>query len=355
MVAAASRRSAQVAATRKIKTEYEQTLFYLDGPQVVALSAGPKSKIIAVATDNIDVHGFFGAKVSIRQFGEYLNERFDLRYLMYNADRQEWYKLDLPQTADASVLLTEVTLTKQVVENLMPDHGFFARNHTEQYLDLDLEVGATQRFNVDGNWDMREFSKFHSHVSDLYALTRSIDIFVDENASIDKKREIMDSFVKPWEGGGSYYGFFRSMAKTGGRASRPDIKAIQWASPGYIDIVGDNHSFAKLIALLRRFSENKVKVLLEYDHLWSYLHETKYLNRSSRRLDKTSDIAKEVGARAQSLSKVLGITPYRNLKKMAGNDPVVAAKVLLATKRRVERLFIFFAEGRVAIQNETIS
>ena len=66
-------------------------------------------------------------------------------------------------------------------------------------------------------------------------------------------------------------------------------------------------------------------------------------------------MAAEIGTRAQLLSKALGVTSYRNLKKMAGNDPVVASKVLLATKRRVQRLHDFFFEGRVSVKGRPIS
>lgn len=351
-----SKPSSPIAKTPKKQTaKLEQVLFYLDNPEVISLAFDARSKIVAVATNNLTSAGFFGAKVSVKQFNEYLTERFDLRYLFMNADREIWYKFDIADFNDQPIELNEVNLTKSVVDAYVPDHGFFARSHTQEYKFSEIDKGSVQRFNVDGNWDMKEFSKFHSHVSDLYGLTYSIDEFLDDQASIDKKREIMSAFVKPWEGGGSYYGFFNSMAKTGGRSARPDIKAIQWASPGYIDIKGEQASFDRLVELLKTFGRNRNKIVEEYDHLWSYLQEIKLLKSSSARLDKSSEEAKEVGSRAQSLSKLLNVTHYRTLKKMAGNDPVVAAKVLLATKRRVEKLYIFFAEGRVAIANETVS
>jgi hypothetical protein len=333
---------------------FDQVLFHMDAPEVVVLSFGDKSKVVAVATGNISTTNFFGARVSIRQFSEYLNNRFDLRYLLGNADREAWYTFDLPDNDFDEVELKPAELTGFVIENILPESGFFARDHTEEYSSIIIEDQAVQRFDVDGNWDMKEFSKFHAQVSDLYALTRSIDIFVDDNVALDRRREVMDSFVKPWRGGGSYYGFFRSLAATGGREYKPDIKAIQWASPGYIDIEGDQDSFSRLLNLLKHFAGARDKANEDYEHLWSYLQEMKLLNSSSARLDKKSATAVEVGERAKALSRTLGVTSYRNLKKMAGNDPVVAAKVLLAAKRRVNRLYDFFAEGRVSVPGVSI-
>ncbi|WP_230190528.1 hypothetical protein [Sphingobium sp. CECT 9361] len=91
-----------------------------------------------------------------------------------------------------------------------------------------------------------------------------------------------------------------------------------------------------------------------YDHLWSYLHEMKLLKSSSKHLDRKSAIAIEVGERAKLLSRSLNITSYRTMKKMAGNDTVVAGKVLLAAQRRSDKLYKFFIEGRAAIAGEEI-
>lgn len=332
-----------------IKADFEQVLFYLDSPEIVVLSYGTKSKIVAVAINSISSKGFFGARVSLRQFHEYLSDRFDLRYLLMNPDRFKWFEFDLPADLSDPVVLDEVPLTKKRIDDFLPEAGFFARDHTEEYNQFIFEQRSVQRFDVDGNWDMGEFSKFHAQVSDLYALTRSIDLFIDENVAMDRRRKVMQSFIKPWQGGGSYYGFFKSLAAVGGREYRPDIKAIQWASPGYIDVKGDQDSFERLLALVEHFGRARKKATAEYDHLWSYLQEMKLLKANTRRLDRNSAVMVEVGERAKALSKTLNVTSYRNLKKMAGNDPVVAAKVLLATKRRVHRLYDFFAEGRVSV------
>lgn len=343
------------ASSRAITAKFEQVLFYMEEPEVILLDAGTVSKIIAVATNRIANRGFFGAKISLAQFRNYLQERFDLRYLMMRPDRWTWYEFDLPEDRQAKVSLTKVDLTRDRIDNLVPAHGFFSRDHSEEYDAITFKSRDTQRFEVDGQWDMREFGKFHAQISDLYALTQRVDQFDDVNVSVKDKRAIMESFVKPWQGGGSYYGFFRSLAKAGGEEARPDIKAIQWASPGYVDVVGDADAFDRLVSLVQHFGDNRFDIVSAYEHLWSYLQETGYLNRSSRSLDRQSPIRAEIGERAKALGKVLGITSYRTLSRMAGGDAVVAAKVLLATERRVSRLYDFFSEGRVSVDGVEVA
>lgn len=343
------------ASSNNATAAFEQVLFYHEAPEVVLLDLGKVSKVIAVATDKISSRSFFGAKISNAQWRNYLQERFDLRYLILRPDRWTWYEFDLPAKETDRVQLDNVELTRDRIDRLVPSHGFFARDHSEEYDAITFASRSVQRFDVDGQWDMREFGKFHAQISDLYAFSQSVEQYSDKATSVEHKRQIMESFVKPWQGGGSYYGFFKSLAKAGGDDARPDIKAIQWASPGYMDVVGDADAFDKLISLVDHFGRNRRGIIESYDHLWSYLKDTGFLKNSSKGIRRDSPILTEIGLRASELGKVLGATSYTVLKQMAGDDNVVAAKVLLATERRVSRLYDFFSEGRVAVSGVEIS
>lgn len=338
-----------MAKLRSASAKFEQVLFYLEDPEVIILSSGPKSKIIAVATNRIGGAGFLGAKISIGQFEDYLKERFDLRFLMLRPDRSAWYEFSLPLDLTKRIRLSEVELTADYIERFVPDHGFFARDHSVDYQIAPQVKKDTQRFEVDGKWNMREFGRFHSQISDLYSLSRSIELFANGNTPLDTKKKILDAFVKPWEGGGSYYGFFKSVAKVSGPEYQPEIKAIAWASPGHIDVMGERSSFQRLLALLQHFSTRRTEIIEDYEHLWSFLQEMKLLNKTSRNLDRKSGAALEIDDRARTLANSLSIAQYDTIKLMAGGDPAIASKVLLAAKRRVQRLHDFFVQGRVAV------
>ncbi|WP_137899028.1 hypothetical protein [Sphingomonas sp. 2SG] len=329
---------------------FEQVLFWSSEPEVVVLDFNKFSKVIAVSASNIDGSGYFGAKVSVAQFRNYLRGKFDLRFLFLRPDRWTWYHFDLPSLDPVKVKLRNVELTQKRISMYVPGHGFFARDHSEEYEAFPTAPRDVQRFLVNGEWDMREFSRFHAQISDLYAFSQGVEEFADANTPVEKKRDIVKAFVKPWEGGGSYVGFFRSLAKAGGEDARPDIKAIQWASPGYMDVVGEAEAFEKLISLVDHFGRNRRAIMEAYDHLWSYLQEFKLLGARKRGDFATDSVLKEVESRGKDLGKVLGATAYSTLKRMAGEDAIVTAKVLLATERRVSRLYDFFSEGRVAVE-----
>lgn len=239
-------------------------------------------------------------------------------------------------------------------ENLLPEHRLFASDHTEDYNPDGASFNFVQRYLVDGKWEVSEFSKFHRNLSDLYALGRSFETFEDQNVSIDDKRRIMDSFIQPWRGGGSYVTFFNEITRSGGRKNRPVVDAIQWASPGHMDILGDKASFERVAGLLEHYDANHEKIGAEYDRLWRYLSERRLLRTGRKHFDRKSVQAETVNTYAKHFARTLGLSSYRTLKKMSGNDPLIASKVLLASARRLAKTYRFFLEGRIAMEDREI-
>ncbi len=334
------------------KADFQQVLFFHDGPQLILLKMARNAYVLGVGVEEVYDRQFLGVKISQKQFASYMRDRFDLRYVILNPDSDMWFEFDLP-TAAGRVDLSPVELPAETLNTLAPDHGIFARDHTEAYADLVEETRSVQKFLVDGNWDMREFSKFHAQVSDLYALSKSVDYF-DGDADDKHKKAIIDAFIKPWKGGGSYLGFFRSLSRVGSYAARPDIKAIQWASPGYIEVLGSKASFDKIITLVEDYGNSAEEIKSSYDHLWSYLSEHRLLRASLGGFDNKSVIASELLVRASELASSLRFGRFDVVMRMASGNALVIAKVMLATKRRVEKLHAFFAEGRLAVDDEAI-
>jgi len=348
---------AETQAKRKARVQradFEQVLWYADGPQVVLLKVNGKSYIIGVAVDQVCQNGsFFGARISEHQLEAYLRNRCDLRYVLSWPDRKKHYLFDLPNDGEKVDIRTfEFSQSKH--EELLPDHRLFASDHTEKYSLDGTNFNFSQRYLVDGKWEVAEFSKFHRNLSDLYALNRSVDSFKDESTSLEQKRQIMESFIQPWKGGGSYVSFFKEITRSGGRANKPVVDAIQWASPGHMDILGDKNSFENISRLLKHYDENKSKIDRHYLRFWEFLSERKLLSTGRRNFDRKSQLADDVNERAKAFSRELDLTSYRVLKKLSGNDPLVASKVLLASARRLEKMHLFFLEGRISLEGSDI-
>lgn len=339
---------------RTMRADFEQVLWYADGPQVVLLRVQSKSYIIGVAVDRVcDKGAFFGSRISPGMLEDYLRNRCDLRYVLSWPDRRKHYIFNLPEQGD-KINLMSFDFDSIKHDSFLPEHGLFASDHTEDYTLDGHNFNFVQRYLVDGKWDVAEFSKFHRNLSDLYTLSKSVDRFEDQSVPFDQRRQIMESFVQPWRGGGSYVSFFKGINKSGGRQSKPVVDAIKWASAGYMDILGDRSSFEKISSLLTRYDVNKSNIDAEYDAFWKYLSEMQLLRAGRRNFDRNGELGKAVNERAKAFSKHLGLTSYRTLKKLSGNDPLIASKVLLASARRLEKLHQFFLQGRIALEGSEI-
>lgn len=339
---------------RTLKADFEQVLWYVDGPQVVLLRVQGKNYIVGVSVEKIWNKGsFFGGRISPILLEAYLRNRCDLRFVLSNPDRKKHYIFDMPEDGEKVIIKTFQFDVKKH-DFLLPDHRLFASDHTEDYALDGAGFSYVQRYLVDGKWDVAEFSKFHRNLSDLYALSKSVEIFEDQAVPLEQRRKIMDSFVQPWRGGGSYVSFFQEITRSGGRQNKPVVDAIQWASPGHMDMLGDQASFERISRLLSHYDSNKVKIDRAYDEFWKYLSERRLLKVGRKNFDKDNVTSDLVNEKAKAFSKVLALTSYRTLKKLSGNDPLVASKVLLASTRRLEKMHLFFLEGRISVEGSRI-
>lgn len=336
-----------VSRARPREAKFSQVLVDDGSPQLVLLSTPGTSKIVAVAVNEPGfVEPYFGAEVSREQFLDFLNERFDLRFMFRRPAFRDWYLIDLSTIVDGNVQLHRRKLTKENARKFLPGPGIFARELTEEISEPIAPELAKQKFTVDGSWDLDEFSIFYGHYADLYALFNSVDLFLDEQEDLDRRRKVSEAFVKPWQGGGSYGSFYSSLLKAQSREDRLHVDAIQYASPGYVDIRGKSHPFEQTKDLILKFSENQKEIEDGYKHLYKFLSNLKLLTLKPDRFSKTGHIAEQVTVEAQKFAATLGASSYEDLLRMAGGDQLIVAKVLLATERRLRKIYEFFLQGR---------
>lgn len=338
-----------MAKKRKYEVaEFVQTLVYLDGPQLVLLKTAGASLLLAVAvTDQRYGDPYFAAEVSHDQLVDFLDERFDLRYLFEKPAFKTWYIADLAGE-DPEIPLAIAQPEDDVRARLLPGRGIFARDLTEEIDGATIKPKQKERILVDGAWDLPDFSEFYGHYADFYNLHSSIDAFLDKQTSISRKKMIMDSFIKPWEGGGSYSSFYRSIRDHQNREDRLLVGGITYNSPGHIDIKGNLEAFTQVREDVLEFGAHRVEITKEYKNLHKYLSQMKLLSLPSSKFDKNSDLAKEVQDRGLKFASSLNVSEYRHILAMAGGDQLIAAKVLLSAYRRLSKLNEFFLQGRAS-------
>jgi hypothetical protein len=333
-----------MATDTKVEARLLQVLLWYDGPQIVLLERVRHQYIIAVAIEDEEMHsGFVGAEVSIRQLVEYMLQRVDLRYLYTRPDLRRWWVFDLDHDGD-SIPMKRLKASDPLVDTYEPESGFFSRFHDEIKI-VDLSVAnSIQKFDIDGSWDLGEFSQFYGQVEDIYYLFHSVSEFNNASTSNQRKQHIHDALVRPFRGGGSYVGLYNDFANDNDRAAKLRVSGIQYHSPGYVEVRALKEPFENVLRLLGVFSLNRDEIKEAYRKLHGTLSRNKLLKKESRIY--SDELREIVEGQFKELTALLPGLRAHDFMAMAQGDLLVSSKVVLSVVRRVERLFQFFDEGR---------
>lgn len=323
-----------------------QILFWFDGPQIVLLQKTSVEFIIGVEAGigNSDF-GFVGASITRRQLGEYQSEKFDLRYLFTRPDLRRWYAFNFNHEF-ADFRISRVKKGSDIVIRSVPETGLFARSHDAIDLISNVAPNATETFDIDGSWDLNEFSKFYGQVEDIYSMFVTIDKFSDVSLNTDQRTKISDAFVRPWAGGGSYRGFYDRIANDNDYDQPLRVSGIKYNSPGYVELKARQAPFDHMIELLRSFASQKEAARTNYNILYRYLSLNGLL-RAPDNATLTDSVREGIEIFARQVSASMVGVNYDSIFVMARNNILVTAKVLLSIYRRTEKLFNFFEQGRV--------
>lgn len=335
--------------------QYVQTLVEYDGPQVVLLESRKGGLFVCVPIDEA-VEGFdlpfLAAGVSKTDFKAYLEEAYDLNYLMEYKSTLRTYVVDISKTKHNKKENKEFFSLKFVEKihadrrKYLPDQGFFARNHTSEYKEPQPEGVITHTYYIDGRWTTADFSRFYARLSDLYAIYAIAEISDDNLIAEEKLESAITSYT--FKGGGSYRNSFKDIGKASNDNYPLKVSRIQYASPGRIDVRGIEAPLTLVDAIIDGFDSESDRLKEAAKQLYLTLQRDGALgNRNLKFSNKASE------AYALKLAgTILGILKLPNAEKLlhiCADRPVVFAKLALALYRRAVSISKFYEEGRVSL------
>ncbi len=329
--------------------KFVQVLEYMDGPQVVLLERSTDFKIVGVAIDE-PTHNreFFGSAISYDQWERYRRGMLDLRFLFMYPRWRQWFRFAISLNEQREVYLRRVQKDEYAEEHYIPESGFFSYDHSEPIKYVGSEEQSTQKYTTDGIWDLPDFTEFYHKLTDIYAFSLSLKKYQSPNIPIDEKRRIRESFMgHPLRGGSSYQNLYNDLAATQALDERLSVGRLQYASQGHVDVRGRLDIFTELSGTFHQFQKEYEILRMEYNRLYDFLRKGKLLKADAEKFGTDDPFARYIEQEARRLSQQLSLKADDLIFELTGGNALKFAKVVLSYFRRVERYFIFFAEGRV--------
>lgn len=332
----------------KRKAEVVQILLWYDRPEIVLLKTGPLDYILAVSSgvgDN-DEHLYVGASMALGYLAEYQAGKFDLRYALAHANFRRYWTFSF-LGREKIVELSRIKKSSSIVIGSIPDAGFFSREHQKIAVVDRLVPDTEEVFNIDGSWELGEFSRFYGKVEDIYYIFNDIRRFSDPSTSLETRAVISEALDRPWRGGGSYVGYYEKIANDNAPTAKLRVSGIKYNSPGYVAIKAKKQPFDDMIALVQSYATSKPDVRKAYNRLYQFMLTNKLLSRDEVRVFVSDDTRVRVRELAEILDNYMPGISFDTFVAMSNNNDIVAAKVLLSVFRRMDGLYKFFEEGRV--------
>ena len=191
---------------------------------------------------------------------------------------------------------------------------------------------------------MEDLYIFPRAFEQVYFLMYSLEAQADEDDVVRIKRAF-EAF--PWQGGYSAVGFYDHLKHITPRQNRPQIKSIEYHSPGWIDLDLINHVAESVGILVTSVGASLTVVNSTYNRIVKGMQERKLMRIKIEReqliLDREQ--LRFVEECADSMAHVLGFSSIQEIHRRTG-DPYRSLKILLSLFRRVRTLVEFEDKGK---------
>ena len=193
------------------------------------------------------------------------------------------------------------------------------------------------RLGMDGEWGLLELSGFGRQYVQVYSILYALQFGADRNNLDDRTLHAFRAF--PWTGGWSAVDFYDSLRAAAPKDHRPHIVAIEYASPGYIELAVVVTVALNIRRIVDHVCSSIERANATYGKLYKAAMDRKLLKVDARRaqldLERAElEFAEDVTRR---LAGTMGLDLTDELQSLTAN-PVVRMKILFSLYRRVRDL-----------------
>ena len=206
---------------------------------------------------------------------------------------------------------------------------------------------GTHKIRIAGEWDIQDLYIFPYRYSQLYSFLYALSTVKNPKDNLF----VEASERPPWEGGFSTVNFYREIYRLIPEEERPQIKRMEYASPGFIEISAVVLIVTQIDRILTTAFSSWNKLDAIYDEIEKRRkkrQKEKFKVKEMERKAKEEDVKFAVKI-CKELSEALGLENSEQLNKL-NSDEIVRLKILLTFYRRLEPLLFFIKEQKLNLK-----
>ena len=203
------------------------------------------------------------------------------------------------------------------------------------------------RVLLDKKWTLADLSAFPHAYLQTYAFAYC---FQSDLPPRDANRinEVLKNY--PWQGGYSYVNAYFVLQGQVPPKYRPQISSIQYASPGWIDLLLNLDPAVCVASSVAAIAGSAAAIGKAYSSLQKSLHEISERRKKSDivKLRLSREEAKELRLLSEELAELMEFKKLDELVERAGNIEV-ASKLIAAQYRRLKALTKYVEKGQLKL------
>ena len=215
-------------------------------------------------------------------------------------------------------------------------------------------IAQDVKLGLDGRWNLEDLSEATREYVQLYGFAYSLM----SDLPSARREEIDHIYGKfPWQGGYSTVNFFNQLFHKIPPQLRPQVKRIQYASPGFIELT---LLLAAAVTVSRIVKSVCSAINAAHDtyrniQKGAVEHELSKINVKNQELDLRKKQIDFCESSSKQMEKILGLSEEEValLDQRTQGHPVMKLKILLSVFRRVEPLAERQAVGNLDVRGES--
>ena len=194
-------------------------------------------------------------------------------------------------------------------------------------------------------------------LEDLYVFPRTFEqcytfiYCLDSDLPSRDKEAIDNAFANyPWAGGYSYVNFYQILRTCVPPKSRPKLRSIHKASPGWIELALNLDVAVEIAKSVALISGSFAATTAAYKSAWTLLHSlsTERERAKTEQLRQKKKQIQEVREVCDELARCIRFSSLTDLHNRT-NDPEISLKMLSAHYRRMRTLHEYDLKGKVRL------